>query len=182
MSEDLRQAGTRVERLLDVLASADDPRVRTQAEELVKALVQIYDAGLTRMVEIIDENLDDPGRFAALLAADDLVAALLSLHGLHPVPAAQRVQAAIDAVRPGLGAHADGVELVSFGDGVVRLRIRVQGCRSTGAAVRQSVEAAIAAAVPEVSTVEVEEVSGPAGAQLIPVESLFRGRPQAVSP
>lgn len=184
MTTDVRQAGARVEQLLDALTSADDQRVRAQAEELVGTLVQVYDAGLTRIVEIISQQLDDPGRFAELLAADELVASLLILHGLHPVPTAERVRAAVDGVRPRLGSHADAVELIGVDDdGVVSLRLRVQGCRSTGATVRQAVEAAITTAAPEVTAVEVEEITAaPPGPQLIPVESLFRNRPLAVSP
>ena len=56
-------------------------------------------------------------------ASDELVAHLLLLHGLHPVPVAERVRGRSDEVRPYLGSHGGGVELLGVEDGVVRLRL-----------------------------------------------------------
>ena len=50
---------------------------------------------------------------------DELVAHLLLLHGLHPVPVRERVIGALDEVRPYLVAHGGGVELLGVDDGVV---------------------------------------------------------------
>ena len=43
---------------------------------------------------------------------DELVAHLLLLHGLHPVPVRERVLGALDEVRPYLATHGGGVELL----------------------------------------------------------------------
>ena len=64
---------------------------------------------------------------------DELVAHLLLLHGLHPVPVRERVRGALDEVRPYLVAHGGGVELLGVADGVVRLRLEgaCNGCPSS---------------------------------------------------
>jgi Fe-S cluster biogenesis protein NfuA len=93
------------------------------------------------------------------LAADDLVSALLALHGLHPRSVEERVNSALDQVRPYLGSHAGGVTLLGIDDdGVVRLRLEgsCDGCPSSLQTVRAAVEGAVADAAPEVTGVEVE--------------------------
>ena len=65
-------------------ASAGGRVARERAEELVRLVVDLYGAGLERLLEIVHEagRLDDD--LLAQLAADDLVAGLLAVHGLHP--------------------------------------------------------------------------------------------------
>ena len=46
------------------------------------------------------------------LAADDLVASLLLVHGLHPHDVHRRVSDALDRVRPYLGSHGGDVHLL----------------------------------------------------------------------
>ena len=85
---------------------------RERAEELVRQVTDLYGAGLERILEILDEpgKLDDAT--LAALAADDLVASLLLVHGLHPHDVETRVAAALDGVRPYLGSHGGDVELL----------------------------------------------------------------------
>jgi Fe-S cluster biogenesis protein NfuA len=89
------------------------------------------------------------------------VSALLALHGLHPWSVEERVNRALDQVRPYLGSHAGGVTLVGIDDeGVVRLQLEgsCDGCPSSLQTVRTAVEGAVADAAPEVTAVEVEGV------------------------
>ena len=60
---------------------------------------------------------DDDGALAEALAGDELVAHLLLLHGLHPVPLEERVRGALDEVRPYLDSHGGDVELLGVEDG-----------------------------------------------------------------
>ena len=102
---DLRATGERIEALLDA-ASAGGRVARERAEELVRLVVDLYGAGLERLLEIVHESgrLDD--ELLDRLAADDLVASLLLVHGLHPYDVETRVARALDGVRPYLGRTA----------------------------------------------------------------------------
>jgi Fe-S cluster biogenesis protein NfuA len=155
---DLRDTGERIERLLDA-SSAGGIVMRERSEELVRLVVDLYGAGLQRMMEILDEedHLDDV--ILRRLADDDLVASLLLVHGLHPEDVVTRVERALEGVRPYLGSHEGDVELVDITDeGVVRLRLlgSCDGCASSSATLTEAVEGAVLGAAPEVTGIEVE--------------------------
>ncbi|MGH3344275.1 MAG: NifU family protein [Carbonactinosporaceae bacterium] len=164
---DPREVGARVEDVLAELASTADPRVRERAEELAQLLVQLYGGGLTRIVDIVRAQAPDAQQLMARLSDDELVASLLVVHGLHPLDVTQRVQHALDKVRPYLGSHAGGVQLLGVDeDGVVTLRLEgsCDGCPSSTVTVRLAIERAITEAAPEVTRVEVEGMTDPATA------------------
>ena len=122
------------------------------------------------MLEILHEagRLDDD--VLADLAADELVAGLLIVHGLHPYGVEQRVEEALESVRPYLGSHGGDVELLEVSEaGTVRLRLlgSCDGCPSSSVTLKLAVEGAIESAAPEVVSIEVEtpstsETAGPA--------------------
>jgi Fe-S cluster biogenesis protein NfuA/nitrite reductase/ring-hydroxylating ferredoxin subunit len=176
-SEDLRQVGDRVEQLLDELSA--EPGVRDRAEELVRLLADLYGAGLERVLDIVAER---DRAMLERLAADDLIASLLLVHGLHPLPLQDRVERAIEDVRPYLGSHGGDVELLGVTEtGVLRLRMlgSCDGCASSAVTLQLAVEGAVEAAAPEITGIEV--VGGSTAAprpNLIPAESLSR-RPSA---
>lgn len=149
---DARQAGQRVDEVLDRLAATGDREVCAAAEELVRVLMDFYGAGLARIVDRLGE-----GPVSGLLD-DELVAGLLALHDLHPEDVHTRIARALDTVRD------PRVELLGFDEAAGTLRLRSSagggcGCGSTGeaaAAVRQAVEDALACFAPEVTAVELE--------------------------
>ena len=165
--------GERIEALLEA-SSAAGPVSRERAEELVRLVVDLYGAGLERVLELVHEAgaLDDD--LAAALAGDELVASLLLVHGLHPYGVEDRVERALTSVRPYLGSHGGDVRLLEVTDeGVVRLALlgSCDGCASSAVTLELAVEDAIRAAAPEVTTIEVE-ASAPPAAGVIPVEQL----------
>ena len=169
---DLRGTGDRIEALLEA-ASTGGRVARERAEELVRLVVDLYGAGLERVLEIVHEagRLDDD--LLDRLVADDLVASLLAVHGLHPDDVGTRVARALDGVRPYLGSHGGDVELVGVtDDGRVRLRMlgSCDGCPSSSVTLTLAVESAIRDAAPEISGIDVEET--PAGPSVIPVTAL----------
>jgi Fe-S cluster biogenesis protein NfuA len=148
---DVQAAGDRVDGLLADLGGLADATAVAKAEELVRTLVGLYGACLDRVMEIVTET----GAAETLhrLTADDLVSGLLIVHDLHPLTTAERVQMALDGVRPPLR----GAELLGVTGDVVRLRLAGgQGCASSQATITDAIERAIASAAPEISKVEVE--------------------------
>jgi Fe-S cluster biogenesis protein NfuA len=158
---DAQKAGERVEALLAELGSQASPEVAATAEELVSCLVELYGAGLAEIVRIIGEDADDGPRLMAKLAADPLVESLLLLHDLHPLPVADRVRRAIEAVMPQLGPHAGQVEFDGVDEaGVIHLRLERSGhgCQSSGPATA-AIEQAVAEAAPDAAGVDVDVVT-----------------------
>jgi Fe-S cluster biogenesis protein NfuA/nitrite reductase/ring-hydroxylating ferredoxin subunit len=153
-----------VEALLGELEELPDAAAREKALATVQALLDLYGEGLARLVGYVAER--DDGSLAEAVAADELVAHLLLLHGLHPVPVEERVRAALDEVAPYLGSHGGGVELVAVEDGVARLRLEgsCSGCPSSARTLKLAVEDAVMKAAPDLDGVEAEGVAEPAPA------------------
>jgi Fe-S cluster biogenesis protein NfuA len=155
---DVAALPARIEGLLDELAALADDKITERAEALVAAVVELYGAGLERIVGVLAE-LPESAEVMNGLVADDLVANLLMLHGLHPDDVGVRVQAALDQVRPYLGAHAGGIEFLGVDEnGVAQLRLEgsCDGCSGSAATVHDAVERAVLQAAPDVVSVHVE--------------------------
>ena len=149
--------GRLVQRVQDLQAELEDhadPATRALADELVSAVVQMYGAGLERILASIT---DDPQRSAAL-AADPLVATLLLIHDLHPVPLQARVQAALDSVRPYMESHGGNVELLSLRDGIARIHLRgsCSDCAASSVTLELAIKQALEEAAPDLEGLEVE--------------------------
>ena len=85
-----------------------------KSRDLVHLLVEVYGAGLGRIIELIVAD-DHAGRkLLDRLVADELVASLLVLHDLHPSNTETRVREALEHVRPYLGSHAGDVEFLGI--------------------------------------------------------------------
>src|SRR6478609_8300140 len=162
VSDRLRATGERIDVLLDASGGAGVV-ARERAEELVRLVTDLYGAGIERILEI----LHDAGRLD-----EEVLAALAG---------DERVEQALESVRPYLGSHGGDVELLGVADdGTVRLRLlgSCDGCPSSAVTLTLAVEGAIESAAPEVTAVEVEEEPAPGnrtsggGETLIPVSSL----------
>ncbi|MFD8492633.1 NifU family protein [Amycolatopsis sp. NPDC059657] len=136
-----RPVGERIEELLAGLRSGP---ARDQAEEIVRLLMGLYGDGLRRFLSILREH--DPS-LIGVAAEDKLLEDLLLLHDLHPLDADSRVRRVVERVG---GFGYDGIDP----DGVVRLRIDLDGCPATTVPVQKQLEAAILEAAPEVTAVE----------------------------
>lgn len=173
MEADPRELVGRAEALLGEVERLPDPLAREQAMEAVQALLEVYGHGLERIVEILAEH--DDGALAAALGDDELVAHLLLLHGLHPVPLEDRVRGALDEVRPYLESHGGGVELLRIDADAVQLRLEgsCSGCPSSAMTLKLAIEKAIQKAAPEIERIEAGEggASAPAAdAGLLQIE------------
>ncbi|MGH2929552.1 MAG: NifU family protein, partial [Solirubrobacteraceae bacterium] len=119
----------RVQELQEALAAAGDLPVVRLADELVAAVVGLYGEGLARIMQAVGDGAGAGDAaaappLAASLAQDPLVATLLLIHDLHPVGLRQRVDQALDSVRPYMESHGGDVRLLSLQDGVARISLR----------------------------------------------------------
>jgi Fe-S cluster biogenesis protein NfuA/nitrite reductase/ring-hydroxylating ferredoxin subunit len=166
-----RTAGDRIQTLLDA-SSSGGAGARERAEQLVREVTDLYGAVLERMIDVA--LAADPG-LADRFAADDLVASLLLVHGLHPYDVERRVSDALDSVRPYLGSHRGDVSLLGVDDGVVRLQFQgsCKSCPSSSVTLELAVEDAVRAAAPEISSIEVVAADKDPSSEVIPAESLI---------
>lgn len=147
----------RVQRLTGEMEGIADPGARMIAEQLMAALLELYGEGLERILELIG---DDAGR---ALADDGVVASLLLIHDLYPVPLEQRVGEALASVRPYMESHGGDVELLSLEGGVATLRLNgsCDGCAASSATLELAIEKALMEAAPDLLGLEVEGVAEP---------------------
>lgn len=154
-----RAAGDRIQNLLDA-ASSSGVAARERAEQLVSEVVELYGAGLGRIMDLIG----DPAVIDRL-AADDLVASLLLVNGLHPHGLHRRVSDALERVRPYLGSHGGDVHLLDIVEDGAGYRVELEfagscgSCPSSAVTLELTVEDAIQAAAPEVSSVHAVSTS-----------------------
>lgn len=170
-----RELVAEVERRLERVEALGDQ----EAIAVTQALLDLYGAGLERIVEEVAAR-DDDGELARALAGDELVSHLLLLHGLHPVAVGERVQAALDGVRPYLDSHGGDVELLAVEGPAVRLRLQgsCSGCPSSAMTLKLAIEDAIHQAAPEIEEVIAED-SEPADAPLLQIELAPAMAPEA---
>src|ERR1700712_403787 len=168
-----RSAGDRIQTLLDASAGSGTV-VRERTEQLAGELTELYGAALERMVAIATESAPE---LVSRFVADELVASLMLVHGLHPHGVERRIEDALDGVRPYLGSHGGDVTLLEVIDDVVRLQFAgsCKSCPSSAVTLEFAVEDAVRAAAPEITSIEVvaaEQESAPTSG-LISAESLM---------
>jgi Fe-S cluster biogenesis protein NfuA len=160
--QNLRATGDRIEQLVEELRATAEPRTCARAEELLRLVTELYGAGLARVIELAGATA--PSLLDAFVA-DDLVASLLLVHGLHPEPLVERVEAALAKVRPLLSSHGGDVELLELDEvaGAVQLRLlgSCDGCPSSAVTLQSAVERAIMEAAPEIVCIDVDEPARP---------------------
>jgi Fe-S cluster biogenesis protein NfuA len=154
-----------VERVQDLLGSLDDiadPFAQQRVQELIGAVLELYGAGLDRILGVVNDAGGPGLPIREALLEDGIVASLLLIHGLFPVPLEERVIEALDSVRPFLASHGGNVELLSVQDGVARLQLQgsCNGCPSSAATLEHALREAIDAAAPDLLGLEVEGAVG----------------------
>lgn len=155
---DPEQVVARVHELTAQLESIPDPMARAIAEELNARIVQMYGAGLERIVEAISEAGAAGKQIQDALAADGLVASLLLIHDLYPVSIEERVVEALERVRPYMESHGGNVELIEVRDGIARLRLEgsCKTCAASSATLELAVRQALEEAAPDLEGMDVE--------------------------
>ena len=139
----------RIQQLLDEIRELATAPAWDRVEELVQRLMGLQAEGLSRLLSHARACAADPG-FDERIAGDDLVSSLLLLHGLHPLPARERILRALEQLRPQLAARGARVELVDLDGEAVRIRL-------VGSAHADAVRRAVEDAAPELIRVVVED-------------------------
>ena len=133
----------------------------------MSAVVQMYGEGLEHIVASLHAQGEAGERVAAALGDDPLVATLLLIHDLHPVPLDVRVNDALEHVRPYMESHGGNVELLSLEDGIARIRLEgsCSDCSASAVTLELAIKQALEQAAPDLDGLEVEGVleAAPAG-------------------
>lgn len=163
---DLETVVRDLERLEQIVASWDGNQQLT-VQAIREAVESIQKEAFRR---IIAEVKQTPEGLASLRAAvsDPWVFNVLQFHGLlaKPQPSVEeRIEAALEAVRPRLKSHEGNVELVAFvapDEAQIRLTGTCNGCAFSDITVKLGVEKAIIEGVDEIAKVTVIEGRAPA--------------------
>ena len=160
-TEDPERLVARVQDLQERLEGVADPAAREIAGDLVAAVVQLYGGGLEAILDALFAAGEPGERIAAELAENPLVATLLLIHDLHPLPLAERVHDALERVRPYMESHGGNVELLSLEHGVARIRLQgsCSDCSASSVTLELAIKQALEELAPDLQGLEVEGVA-----------------------
>jgi Fe-S cluster biogenesis protein NfuA/nitrite reductase/ring-hydroxylating ferredoxin subunit len=144
----------RFQELAARLESVDDPLARGIAEDMIATMLELYGEGLER----IFAGLENAPAVRDALVQDGVVASLLLIHDMYPVPLAERIEQALVGVRPYMESHGGGVELVRLEGNVAHLRLLggCDGCAASSSTMELAIREALDEAAPDLDGIEVE--------------------------
>jgi len=147
-----------IERLEMIFEGWDDtPRGAVKAYGL--AIEALNGEALRRLVAALKH---DPAALAAMKSAvsDEVVYAVLRRHGIVKPSLTERVEAALESIRPMLASHGGDVELVSIVPPAVEVRFTgaCDGCPASQMTFHAGVKKAVEEACPEIT--EILQVKG----------------------
>ncbi len=148
----------RVQELTERLAQLPDPAARESADELVSAVLELYGEGLERIFAAIDEAGETGAEVKEQLQNDGLVASLMLIHDLYPVPLSERVREALESVRPYMESHGGNVELLEMKDGTARISLEgsCKTCPASTSTLELAIKQALDEAAPDLEALIVE--------------------------
>lgn len=149
----------RLEGLLAELSSSNDPMLAQRAREVVATVLELHRRGLERFLELTagERTLREA------LAREPELSALLLLHGLHPIPLAERVASTLAALQGRYRGRLEQLTLSAETSAELTLRALPvkNACESTRRALHKELEEALSAALPDVEAVRVELLEAP---------------------
>jgi Fe-S cluster biogenesis protein NfuA/nitrite reductase/ring-hydroxylating ferredoxin subunit len=147
-------AFARIQALQERLDATPDSPAKDIAGELVGAVVSMYGDGLERIVDALGDRAQE-------LVEDPLLATLFLIHDLHPVPLAERVQAALESVRPYMESHGGNVELLSLEHGIARIHLRgsCSDCSASSVTLELAIKQALEEMAPDLEGLQVEGIA-----------------------
>jgi hypothetical protein len=166
---ELQAESARIERLLAELRDLVPLPAWQRIEDVLRAIVHLYGAGLGRALAHARASGADGEHFDTRLCDDELLASLLVLHGLHPVGLEERVQRALAVLREELSLADDALRLVRVGDGSVEIAASETiggGAMSPGLA-EATVRRVLETAAPEITSIEITGLPRPRDPSLV---------------
>lgn len=157
----------RLDELLDQIEQVPGPTAES-ALEAVRTLTAVYGEALARALEAAGPRLTEA------FCADELLNHLLVLHSIHPGSVTDRVERALERVRPHVERKGGRIELAEIDSDEATVRLVSGGCGGYSSEdVEQAVTESVLALAPELARVRtVKETAGDAPS-LIPVDALL---------
>ncbi|MFI5025423.1 MAG: NifU family protein [Solirubrobacterales bacterium] len=148
----------RVQELTERLERLPDPAAREAADELVSSILELYGEGLERIFSAIAEAGDAGAELSGRLQEDGLVASLMLIHDLYPVPLEDRVMEALESVRPYMESHGGNVELLEVKAGTARISLEgsCKTCPASTSTLELAIKQALDEAAPDLEALIVE--------------------------
>lgn len=156
-----------VERFQELSAGLEqisDPVARQRAEEMIGVVLDLYGEGMRRIFSALEEGGEAGAQLLRKFADDGVVASLMLIHDLYPIALTERVEEALQSVRPYMESHGGNVELLAVADGVARIRLSgsCDGCPASAATLELAIKQALDEHAPDLDGLEVEgAVAGP---------------------
>jgi Fe-S cluster biogenesis protein NfuA len=157
-AQEFRAELQRLDSLLRGVERFPDVEAQAHTRALLRAVLELHGAGLARLLDYLAEAGEVGQATLDACVRDEVIGGLLLLHGLHPLDVEARVRQALTDVQPYLRSHGGDVELLGVEDGVVHLRLQgsCHSCPSSALTTKQTVEEAILARAPDVTSVEID--------------------------
>jgi hypothetical protein len=147
---------------------------KTACREVVQLLMDVHDAGLNRMLEIVFESEDSGPEIIDKLGRDTITSSLLLLYSLHPDDLETRVNKAMERIAPRLRKVSCSAHLVQIQKGIVRVRVTTSDhrCGSSANDVRTIVEEGMYELAPDVASLEILGLEERSNSGFVAIESL----------
>jgi Fe-S cluster biogenesis protein NfuA/nitrite reductase/ring-hydroxylating ferredoxin subunit len=140
------------------LEAISDPIARQRAEEMISVILDLYGEGLRRIFGRLEDAGEATAELRRELSDDGVVASLMLIHDLYPIGLSERVEEALESVRPYMESHGGDVELVAIADGVARIKLSgsCDGCPASAATLELAIKQALDEHAPDLDGLEVE--------------------------
>ncbi|HXQ41007.1 MAG TPA: NifU family protein [Candidatus Udaeobacter sp.] len=172
--DDLARLLGDLERLESIFAGWEETP-RGVAEAYRRAIEALHGEALRRLVRALKT---DPAALAAMKRAvtDEVVYAVLRRHEILKASLSERIEAALEGIRPMLASHGGDVELVTVAPPAVEVRFigACDNCPASALTFHEGVKKAVQEACPEISEIlQVKGLGGGASAQAVHFVSPF---------
>ena len=179
-NKDFREDIQRIGGLVQEIESIADPAVRATTKNLLQSLMDLHGAALEKMLDIVADGGEPGLHIIDRLGRDSLVSSVLVLYGLHPEDIETRIVKAVDRVRPQLRKQGCEMELLSAGNGAIRLHVETGShtCGSTAKTVHDTLEGAMYDAAPDLISLVIEGLEEKPASGFVALDKLVGTGPE----